>query len=80
MGKTINEVNPNTEFSVYKQKILNKLTDMQRPYIDNGDQSARSILDAVQTGRYDEMILRNIKNSIEAEKTAEYIRDHWYGV
>lgn len=79
LGMSVNEMNPNTQFSVYKSRVIERLVELQSAYVTNGDKSAQSIIDAVQQGRYDNMIRRNMDN-IDSEKTAFFIRDHWYGV
>jgi hypothetical protein len=58
-------------FDVYKSEVLNWLATL-----DSGDK----LIDATKTGRSDAFIKQNMDNGFDAEKTANSIRDHWYGV
>lgn len=80
LGIQMNEINPRTQFSLYKSRVIERLVDLQTYYVNNGDKSAQSIIDAVQQGRYDKFITSNMNRGFTIDKTAMSIRDHWYGV
>lgn len=63
----VQEMNP----GLYRSRVIEKLIDLD---------SGQKVIDRLQSGRYDELIKRNMERGFTSDKTAMSIRDHWYGV